>query len=962
MLLKSIQATNFMKYKNLEITDLPNKGIIGIFGENESGKSTIGQAVAFALFGTTTRFQENALAQAIQWDADESEVQIVFLLDDNVYKVVRTLDRKGNQHAALYKGEKETAVKKGAANVTREIERLTRFNFENFRSTFYLAQKEIDLVMKQIQSNASEMIYRMLGFDVLSQACDMLAKEVQSLAGRREKADNELLLSRSLISNVKADSAGEKEASSQLQEMREHKKKLEELLAELEAQIAQSQDICDTRQKLSDSFFALEKSFIYVFHKERLLQAMQLLSSLYALLREEKTRVSKTKSKLQKDEEALQRKLQEMNALAKELNDIKNMVQACGHNLQQRLISLNQCSVTAEDNLHLALRSQEKKISYIASAGLGLFALAGIAGALMLICLLSAAWVAMLVCLLFSVGAMFGVFSMRRQLKDAKNDLAQRVSKRDQAQQQLEVCLHFPARHMGEMEKSLEQLAVPEITKKFQEQKKRFAEIFAATAEVEPIISQLHVDKEAVIKQQKNFDERARKLDSLSKLVESLGKEINFQSAVREEDQKILDDLDTLEKHIYATLDTMQNCRAALHEFENKIPVEITQAWQDYEQWRIKFRTLTNITALSGGTGMLNRLETAFRQKEVSRLTAALVSERESFFALLPTAANVLANLQEARDSRQKCQDDIASYQRQIKDSEAQSHRVTEDLEHKKELIAKIQALNRQIQELDHNIEVNKLTIKFMQETLGSVSSRFAPSVSRVMSKVLPKVTKDRYQHVQVSEDLTLKAFSMEKNDFVDIAELSGGTVDQLYLALRLALSQAVMTAKMGSDCTQFLFFDEPIISFDEDRSTSFLNLLSDYNKNFVQVFIIAPRTYREDLFNMIIATSLNQSELVIVGKSSSDGQEVALESGKATARESKETVRENKETVRENKETATPAKGRNGKIEEDSPYKGKVAKTDGDEGSKKFVAKTESDNKKPAAKDDIEIEYDKDA
>ncbi|HDY83028.1 MAG TPA: hypothetical protein ENH48_08765, partial [Halieaceae bacterium] len=53
MIINAVQAKNVLKYATLDLKDLPEKGIIAISGENESGKSTIGETVCFALFGRT---------------------------------------------------------------------------------------------------------------------------------------------------------------------------------------------------------------------------------------------------------------------------------------------------------------------------------------------------------------------------------------------------------------------------------------------------------------------------------------------------------------------------------------------------------------------------------------------------------------------------------------------------------------------------------------------------------------------------------------------------------------------------------------------------------------------------------------------------------------------------------------------------------------------------------------------
>ena len=866
MLLKSIQARNFMKYKCLEVKDLPTKGIIGIFGENESGKSTIGEAVSFALFGATTRFKEEALAQWINWDADECEVEIVFVLEDGQYRLVRSFDRKGTQQAALYKGEKEVLAKKGAANVTKEIERLTRFNFQNFRSTFYLAQKEID-ILKQIRENAQSIVHKMLGFDLLPQGCEFVDKELKQLASRREKCENEMLLTKSLVSNIKIEGALEKELSVKGQEFKGQKKQLEEKGQQLEMQSSKSQEILETHQKLCDAFNALERSFYYSFHKDKLGLSLKSLSQTYALVKEERTRLTKNKAKSQKEEETLQQKLQELASLDKQFLELKNLLQVHSQNLQKKLTFTDKNSHANHDNLQYLLHKKEREINYTALEGLVLIGLGGITLLFMLWGLVTFSISTLLSSAFITGMSLWGTLLLRKKLQQARQRYESLLADREKTQKELEICLHLSWQNLGELEKHLMSLDTPKIHERFADIKKQFTEIFTANVYLDPLLTQLAQQRESCVKLQKGTDDKLLRLENMIKIMETLSKEIDFLSASREEDIKLLDDLSQLEKNIYGYIEAIQEHHASLHEFDDKTPVEIEIAWQEYEQCRNKFRNLTALSSIGGGTGMLNRLQTVFRQKNVEKLAIAMASERESLFSLLPTKETLAASCLKDREARQKCQDDLALCLQRLKDNDSEHQKVSDELDRKKDLVIKIQALGRQLQELDRNIAVNKTMAELMQNTLTSVGARFAPSVSRVMSKVLPRVTNGRYQHVQVSDDMTLKVFSTDKNDFVNLTELSGGTIDQLFISLRLALSQAVMAAKTGNDNKQFLFFDEPLISFDEERSASFLNLLTDYNKNFVQVFLVSPRSYPQELFDLVINTSLDKTEMNAASK-----------------------------------------------------------------------------------------------
>ncbi|MGD8265811.1 MAG: AAA family ATPase, partial [Chromatiales bacterium] len=79
MILTGLHARNVLKYRELDISDLPKEGIIGISGPNESGKSTIGETICFALYGRTWSHDENNRRKIIRWGEDRCLAAISFI-------------------------------------------------------------------------------------------------------------------------------------------------------------------------------------------------------------------------------------------------------------------------------------------------------------------------------------------------------------------------------------------------------------------------------------------------------------------------------------------------------------------------------------------------------------------------------------------------------------------------------------------------------------------------------------------------------------------------------------------------------------------------------------------------------------------------------------------------------------------------------------------------------------------
>ncbi|MCU7919299.1 MAG: AAA family ATPase [Candidatus Thiodiazotropha sp. (ex Epidulcina cf. delphinae)] len=153
--------------------------------------------------------------------------------------------------------------------------------------------------------------------------------------------------------------------------------------------------------------------------------------------------------------------------------------------------------------------------------------------------------------------------------------------------------------------------------------------------------------------------------------------------------------------------------------------------------------------------------------------------------------------------------------------------------------------LREKISEKERRMEICAVADGLIQGATREVSHQFNRKLRGLVSKTLPLFTENRYEHLQIDDDLTVRAFSSEKRDFMDLDEISSGTQRQIMLAVRLALSQELVArAVQGS---QFLFLDEPFAFFDEKRTRSSLTVLPTLSEELNQIWIVA-QDFADDL------------------------------------------------------------------------------------------------------------------
>ena len=76
---------------------MPKEGLIAVSGQNESGKSTIGEIVCFVLFGRTFSLQPDEIVKLIRWGEPRCAASLDFTIGDEQYTVSRFLDDNGTQ-------------------------------------------------------------------------------------------------------------------------------------------------------------------------------------------------------------------------------------------------------------------------------------------------------------------------------------------------------------------------------------------------------------------------------------------------------------------------------------------------------------------------------------------------------------------------------------------------------------------------------------------------------------------------------------------------------------------------------------------------------------------------------------------------------------------------------------------------------------------------------------------------
>ena len=173
MKLHALRLKNFRQHVNTEIVF--ESGLTGIIGPNGADKTTVLEAIAFALYawGRSTREQMLSLTAS---GRQQMSVELEFELGRHKYKVIRT-----RNNASLHLDGEADPIAVSSAGVTERLQRLLGMSRDEFFRTYFTGQKELALMASMAASERARFLSKVLGYEKLRLAQDMISERRRTL-------------------------------------------------------------------------------------------------------------------------------------------------------------------------------------------------------------------------------------------------------------------------------------------------------------------------------------------------------------------------------------------------------------------------------------------------------------------------------------------------------------------------------------------------------------------------------------------------------------------------------------------------------------------------------------------------------------------------------------------------------------------------------------------------------------
>ncbi|MFC2160636.1 AAA family ATPase [Acidobacteriota bacterium] len=774
MIIRRITLTNFRRFDQLDLDDLP-VGLIGIIGENGSGKSTILEAVGWALYGTyaLTGRTEKEGVKTQGADADENcEVTLEFEMADASYKIVRRLHgKRAIAQAFVYKNGEEQAVAEREEGVNAYVSKLFGMDRATFFASVFARQKELDLLTSQNPSERKKIIRRLLRIDLI----DSAIKEIrQDNRQKKQLADNlkdmlidvnvvkaeikELIKKKDLISlqreadekifnNIKTELTSARAVKQEMESKRKAFQRIHSSLISIEQEIKNKSEQMEKRKGELKELQIEKKELIKIEPKEAVYvsvrKEMEKLESLRGLYEEKKN--------LKKD-------------LTERQNDHSKILQG-----KQRLVnSLSGFKGLSEKKKKLEIELKNK------------------------------------------------IKDLNRVTKDI-NTLAAKK----------EACIGSIAlleKKKINIKKLGPQSKCPECA---QDLGANYTHILD------------HFDKEIVQQQQAISDldvkskEQNTKSTSLEKQIENFESKLEKLREDEKDESGLKSNLETEEKRLVALTLSIKLKRARmdkighLHFSETKYE-ELKKQNKDLQIFHEQIMELRTKTArIPSLTKEIN----VFEKRVFDLNNEKTLKEKEQ------KSVGYSEKDRDAADKHyQDLYEKAHEQELAIKDLKHQIDTIKKDIAHNEAELKRQKETRRKWKKADSDAKKLSVLDDLLDRFRQDLASRIRPMLIARTSQLVGGTTGGRYAAVDLDEDYNVYVY--DGTESFPVKRFSGGEQDLVNLCLRIAISQ-VISEQNSSTGINFIALDEIFGSQDAGRKESILKALNNISGQFRQIFLI---------------------------------------------------------------------------------------------------------------------------
>ncbi len=787
MILTNLKLENFKKYKTFEIVF--ETGLIGIIGKNGAGKSTIFEAILFALYGELKNKGDKELVRNSSVSTKEAViVELDFEFESTEYKVIREFRGKTlSANAKLYKNNE--LITTGAKEVTTSIINLTKMSKDAFMHTLFASQKELTSLSNSKPEERKKMIRKLLGLEKI----DFVEKELveKSRELKREiGAYAEVLLS-------------DEEVGIKKEYIVEYTNQSHLLQKDIDARTVLLQDTSIQEQTIKQELEQYTKTK----------DLKQNLKARCELLKNTITSHQTNQDKLSGELKVLDTKQTELRGMQSVKEEYTSLHTKLIEQEKLKEYHIRKEGLVAEQN---ELREQYKKSKDTINL------------------------------LELECKDYTKIAQKEKELEISIQSIRQTLSTKELDERRVLQEIAGEQKLISDLSKKIENItnlgkesSCPTCTRPLLEEYDEVIlslELIVRTAQKEKIeqstklLEILQKEKEQIEKSLKEHITEHFELSKIINLLDSKKKDLLEQKEhfekVEKKGLKNKEELSKLQMYTY-NYNTHQELLEKQKELKTKYEYVLSLETMLKRVDSIKEELASSIQKQDKYNLELLQKDLEYQSVNYDELKhQEKIKQHDEVQALKDKLTAVINELKIK----------TATIQGQIKT-------IQESLNNNQIQLSKVQTKKDDLKDY----EKIKTSLAIFKTKLNS---KVAPRISDIASSMYTQITKGKYQHIEVSNDFDFYIYDDGKK--YPIERFSGGEIDLANLVLRIAISKT-LSELSGASSVEFLAFDEVFGSQDESRRMEILEAFHTIKEQYRQIFLISHEMEIKEMFERVV-------------------------------------------------------------------------------------------------------------
>ncbi|GAB4266134.1 MAG: SMC family ATPase [Candidatus Promineifilaceae bacterium] len=363
-----LEISNFLSYRETAVIDFDGLHLACISGANGAGKSTIFDAMTWALFGKSRSKSDDDLVNRIAaQNGETAEIRFTFELEDVVYRVIRRnrVGKTGSLELQIYDGDgRWRSLTEGKLRETQNtIEKLLGMNYDVFTNASFFVQGQADAFTAKKPNERKKILSQLLEVDKWDEYKTAVTE-------KRKEVEGQIAIIDARLAEMEAelDEAEEREAA--LAAAKAKQAEIADRLQDKEALLLQARKVhtavSQQQKAIHDLATRLEQAHSRVAQLQKTRQSRQTQRQEYQVILDEAEAIEAAFTQWQALDVALQewqQKADEFNRLQQEKRPFELTLAGAKSTLEQRQKQLqNQAArVDAARNSQVTLTAEKQK-------------------------------------------------------------------------------------------------------------------------------------------------------------------------------------------------------------------------------------------------------------------------------------------------------------------------------------------------------------------------------------------------------------------------------------------------------------------------------------------------------------------------------------------------------------------------------------------------------------------------